>query len=39
MPDIDDLVYINNATHLTVGDIVQVKFKDADEQNIWAHPV
>ncbi|MEX0614598.1 MAG: 30S ribosomal protein S12 methylthiotransferase RimO, partial [Methylophaga sp.] len=36
-PDIDGLVFIDNATHLTVGDIVQVEFEDADEHDMWAH--
>lgn len=38
-PDIDGLVFIDNATHLKVGDIVEVEFEDADDHDMWAHLV
>ena len=33
------LVFIDNATHLKVGDIVEVEFEDADDHDMWAHLV
>ena len=35
-PEIDGVVFIANAAHLTVGDIVTVKIIDADEHDLWA---
>jgi ribosomal protein S12 methylthiotransferase len=38
-PDIDGVVFIENAGHLDVGDIVSVKIIDADEHDMWAELV
>ena len=38
-PDIDGSVFIENAGHLTVGDIVTVKIIDSDEHDLWAELV
>jgi ribosomal protein S12 methylthiotransferase len=38
-PDIDGVVFIENAGHLNVGDIVSVKIIDADEHDMWAELV
>ena len=35
-PEIDGVVFIANAAHLTVGDIVAVRVIDADEHDLWA---
>ncbi|NOU00046.1 MAG: 30S ribosomal protein S12 methylthiotransferase RimO [Gallionella sp.] len=35
-PDIDGSVFIENAGHLTVGDMVTVKIVDSDEHDLWA---
>ena len=35
-PEIDGVVFIANAVHLTVGDIVAVRIVDADEHDLWA---
>ncbi len=35
-PEIDGVVFIANAAHLTVGDIVTVRVIDADEHDLWA---
>ena len=35
-PEIDGVVFIENAGHLSVGDIVMVKIIDADEHDLWA---
>jgi ribosomal protein S12 methylthiotransferase len=35
-PEIDGVVFIANAAHLTVGDIVAVRIVDADEHDLWA---
>lgn len=35
-PEIDGQVFIDGATHLQVGDIVQVEFEAADEHDLWA---
>ncbi len=36
-PEIDGLVFIDGATHLKVGDFVQVVIEEADEHDLWAH--
>ena len=38
-PEIDGQVYIDGATHLQVGDIVNVEFEEADEYDLWGHLV
>jgi ribosomal protein S12 methylthiotransferase len=38
-PEIDGSVYIDGATHLTVGELVQVEVEEADEYDLWAHLV
>ncbi|GAB4303508.1 MAG: 30S ribosomal protein S12 methylthiotransferase RimO [Methylophaga sp.] len=35
-PEIDGQVFIDHATHLKVGEIVEVEFEDADEHDLWA---
>lgn len=35
-PEIDGSVFIDGATHLSVGDIVKVEFEEADEHDLWA---
>jgi len=35
-PEIDGQVFIDNATHLKVGDIVDVEFEEADDHDLWA---
>ena len=34
-PEIDGQVFIDGATHLKVGDFVQVKLEEADEYDMW----
>lgn len=36
-PDIDGLVFIDGATHLKPGDMVQAEIEEADEYDMWAH--
>ncbi|MGX2039119.1 30S ribosomal protein S12 methylthiotransferase RimO [Methylocaldum sp. MU1018] len=36
-PEIDGQVFIDGATHLKVGDWVEVVFEDADDHDLWAH--
>lgn len=36
-PDIDGQVFIDGATHLRVGDFVDVVLDEADEYDMWAH--
>ena len=36
-PDIDGQVFIDGATHLKVGDRVDVIIEEADEHDLWAH--
>lgn len=36
-PDIDGQVFIDGATHLRVGDRVEVIIEEADEHDLWAH--
>jgi len=36
-PEIDGQVFIDGATHLKVGDRVEVVFEDADDHDLWAH--
>ncbi|MEY4767941.1 MAG: hypothetical protein RL637_580 [Pseudomonadota bacterium] len=38
-PDIDGQVFIDDATHLEVGEWVQVEIEEADEHDLWAHLV
>jgi ribosomal protein S12 methylthiotransferase len=38
-PEIDGQVFIDNATHLKVGDIVDVEFEEADDHDLWARLV
>ena len=34
-PEIDGQVFIDGATHLQVGDFVEVEIEDADEYDLW----
>ena len=36
-PEIDGQVFIDGATHLTVGDFVEVEIEEADDHDLWAH--
>jgi ribosomal protein S12 methylthiotransferase len=36
-PDIDGQVFVDGATHLRVGDRVDVIIEEADEHDLWAH--
>ncbi len=36
-PEIDGQVYVDGATHLKVGDLVNVQFEEADDYDLWAH--
>jgi ribosomal protein S12 methylthiotransferase len=36
-PEIDGLVFIDGATHLRVGDLVNVEIEESDEHDLWAH--
>jgi ribosomal protein S12 methylthiotransferase len=36
-PEIDGQVFIDGATHLQVGDRVEVEIEEADEHDLWAH--
>ena len=38
-PEIDGQVFIDGATHLQVGEFVTVEIEEADEYDLWAHPV
>ncbi|MFZ2725481.1 MAG: 30S ribosomal protein S12 methylthiotransferase RimO [Methylococcaceae bacterium] len=38
-PEIDGLVFIDGATHLKVGDFVQVELEEADDYDMWGHLV
>ncbi len=38
-PEIDGQVFIDGATHLKVGDFVQVKLEEADNYDLWGHLV
>ena len=38
-PDIDGQVFLDNQTHLKPGDILTVQVEEADEYDLWAHPV
>jgi ribosomal protein S12 methylthiotransferase len=38
-PEIDGQVYIDGATHLKVGDMVEVELEDADEYDLWGRLV
>lgn len=38
-PEIDGQVFIDDATHLKVGDIVDVEFEEADDHDLWARLV
>ncbi len=38
-PEIDGQVFIDGATHLKVGDFVEVEMEEADEYDLWAHLV
>ena len=35
-PEIDGQVFIDGATHLKVGDLVEVEIEEADEYDLWA---
>ncbi len=35
-PEIDGQVFIDGATHLRVGDFVEVELEEADEHDLWA---
>jgi len=36
-PEIDGQVFIDGATHLKVGEFVDVMFEEADEHDLWGH--
>ncbi|MDD5275596.1 MAG: 30S ribosomal protein S12 methylthiotransferase RimO [Methylovulum sp.] len=36
-PEIDGQVFIDGATHLKVGDFVDVELEEADEYDLWGH--
>ena len=36
-PDIDGQVFIDGATHLQVGEFVEVEIEEADEHDLWGH--
>ena len=36
-PDIDGQVFIDGATHLQVGGLVEVEIEEADEHDLWGH--
>ncbi|MCK4840777.1 MAG: 30S ribosomal protein S12 methylthiotransferase RimO [Methylococcales bacterium] len=36
-PEIDGQVFIDGATHLKVGDFVEVELEEADEHDLWGH--
>lgn len=36
-PDIDGQVFIDGATHLTVGEFVDVEIEETDEHDMWGH--
>ncbi|MBM4208303.1 MAG: 30S ribosomal protein S12 methylthiotransferase RimO [Gammaproteobacteria bacterium] len=36
-PEIDGQVFIDGATHLQPGDLVEVEIEEADEHDLWAH--
>jgi len=36
-PEIDGQVFIDGATHLKVGDFVDVRLEEADEHDLWGH--
>lgn len=38
-PEIDGNVFIDGATHLTVGELVEVEIEEADEYDLWGHLV
>ncbi|MEQ1738848.1 MAG: 30S ribosomal protein S12 methylthiotransferase RimO [Methyloglobulus sp.] len=38
-PEIDGQVFIDGATHLKVGEFVEVEIEEADEHDLWAHLV
>jgi ribosomal protein S12 methylthiotransferase len=38
-PEIDGLVFIDGATHLQVGEFVEVEIEEADDHDLWAHLV
>lgn len=38
-PEIDGQVFIDGATHLSVGDFVEVEMEEADDYDLWAHLV
>ncbi|NOS75291.1 MAG: 30S ribosomal protein S12 methylthiotransferase RimO [Methyloglobulus sp.] len=38
-PEIDGQVFIDGATHLKVGEFVEVEIEEADEYDLWAHLV
>ncbi|KEA61869.1 Ribosomal protein methylthiotransferase [Marinobacterium lacunae] len=38
-PEIDGLVFLDNQTHLKPGERLLVEVEEADEYDLWAHPV
>lgn len=38
-PDIDGQVFLDNQTHLKPGDRLTVEVEEADDYDLWAHPV
>ena len=38
-PEIDGQVFIDGATHLKVGDFVEVEIEEADEYDLWARQI
>ncbi|OZG70561.1 ribosomal protein S12 methylthiotransferase [Hahella sp. CCB-MM4] len=38
-PEIDGQVFLDGQTHLKPGDILRVEVEEADEYDLWAHPI
>ena len=38
-PEIDGQVFIDGATHLKVGQFVEVQIEEADDHDLWGHIV
>jgi ribosomal protein S12 methylthiotransferase len=36
-PEIDGQVFIDGATHLQVGDLVNIAIEEADDYDLWGH--
>ena len=37
-PEIDGVVYLENAGHLNAGDIISARISDADEYDLYGEP-